>query len=74
MECAMSLKWCHDFGCFWVDKTALGDLVKFFFSQDFAKDRYGVSAMVQSQEKLGWYKQSKSKVILSSTFMLFLLA
>lgn len=27
------------------------DMLLFF--QDFAKDRYGVSAMVQSQQKLG---------------------
>lgn len=27
-----------------------------FFLKDFAKDRYGVSAMVQSQQKLGWYR------------------
>lgn len=26
------------------------------FLKDFAKDRYGVSAMVQSQQKLGWYR------------------
>lgn len=37
----------------------------FLFVQDFAKDRYGVPQMVQSQQKLGQYSQQHPPLLCS---------
>lgn len=39
----------------------------FLFFQDFAKDRYGVPAMVQSQQKLGVYESCFPSSLVNQT-------